>query len=154
MQPSQHSSHPSKLLPSWKKVVPNSHEQDEELCGLVLDFYLERWQEIVRNFKLQGGKDMREMLHFSLNMFIHTNQHAYSSKHKQFLKRVLAEIKEHYQGLWDYFEDDEEYKKELADPYRWLASLRSQCPLPPLTALDLKVCFGTCEAYMLVASWE
>jgi hypothetical protein len=134
-------------------VAPDSHEQDE-LAQKVIDFYLERWQEIVRNFKLQKYKDMREMLHFSLEMFINLNPHAYSSKHKVFLKRVHAEVKEHYQSLWAHFEEDEEYKKELLNSYAWLTQLKRECPLPPLTYLDLKVCFGACEAYMLVANAE
>jgi hypothetical protein len=97
---------------------------------------------------------MREMLHYSLEMYIRLNPHphSYSSKHKSFLKRVHAEIKTHYCDLWEHFDADENYKKELMNHHSWLTQLRQDCPHPPLTYLDLKVCFGTCEAYMLVAN--
>jgi hypothetical protein len=152
MKPSTKVLPPNKPLQSWKKQAPDSHEQND-LADAVIDYYLANWKDIMRNFKMQNPQEAKEILPYALDLFIRYNSRAYNSRHKEFLKRVHAQIETHYLDLWQHFEDDPEYKEGLLEHRAWLASFRKSYPAPPTTYWDLRLCLACCEAYMLVADY-
>ena len=115
---------------------------------------MDYWQDIVRDFKLKKYQDVREMVHYAMERFLHESAkagpHFLPTIHREYLKAVHEELKLHYEDLWDAYWEDPEYQKVLAESGRWIKALRKSSPKPPLTYRDLMVCLGSAEAYMLV----
>lgn len=132
-----------------------SSQAEYDVIEIALDYYFGAWQDLVRDFKMQGYTDVREMLHYSMERFIIECQkagpHFVNAQNRKHLKLVHAEIKSHYLELWKFFENDPEYQNEIGERgYLHVKNLRLHYSKPPLTTRDLSVLLASAEAYMLV----
>lgn len=121
---------------------------------MVIDYYADYWQDIVRDFKLKGYQDIRDVLHYAMDRFIEESAKSgplfLSAQDRNYLKEVHKELKEHYLELWDTYRADPHYLEFLKEPHKAIQAMRKNGVKPPLTYRDLVTCLGACEAYMLI----
>jgi hypothetical protein len=67
------------------------------------------------------------------------------------LTDAAAYLATHGPALWQDFNDDPEYKKELAISYKWIRSLKAQGYIhPPRNYFELGLAFSAMECFMML----
>jgi hypothetical protein len=125
------------------------------LTEIYLDYCFNNCREILREYKLKEGKTQWEFPHFCLTTFLRSGEtlcrYKFQRGEKAYLTDAIAYLEAHGLALWQDYDKDPEYKKELAISYKWIRSLKAQGYIhSPRNYFELGLVFSAMECFMML----
>ena len=132
----------------------NSTFNQDPLTDAYMDFCFHQYGELIRHYKRIGGKTKWEFSYFCLENFLNNGpkmvRYKFSPIEKAYLSDAILYMKRHAVSLWQDYEDNPEYKKELGISYLWSRHLKGIYRKPPSNHYELDLVFGSLECFMLI----
>ena len=127
----------------------------DALTEVYVDYCFNNCRQILRDYKLKGGKTAWEFPHFCLTTFLRSGEtlcrYKFQKSEKAYLTDAIAYLETHGFALWQDFNDDPEYKKEIGRSYHWIRSLEAQGYIhPPRNYFELGLVFSAMECFMML----
>jgi hypothetical protein len=133
----------------------NSTFNQNPLTDAYMDYCFHQYGELIRHYKRSGGKNKWEFAQFCLEAFLSSGQkmikYKFAPIEKAYLMDAIAYMRKHAVALWQDYEDNPEYRKELGlHSSLWARSLKDLYRKPPTNHYELDLVFGALECFMLI----
>lgn len=127
----------------------------DTLFDVYIDYCFNNCGQILREYKIKGGKTEWEFPHFCLGTFLRSGEklcrYGFQKSEKAYLTDSIAYLETHGLALWQDYKDDPEFKKEIAISYKWIRSLKAQGYIhPPTNYFELSLMFSAMECFMML----
>jgi len=66
------------------------------------------------------------------------------------MKDAVTYLQTHAETLWQDYEANPDYRKELGESYIWVRNLKDVYRKPPTNHYELDLVFGALECFMLI----
>lgn len=120
-----------------------------------IDYCLDNSRRLIKNYKLQGGKNEWGFVESCLRQF-QKEARAIKRYHPdrtemEYLNQAIAYLGEYGIGLWQDYKDIPEYRAEIAQSYLWtIGGGLNHYKDPPKNYFELDLVFGAMECFMML----
>jgi hypothetical protein len=133
----------------------NSTFDQNPLTDAYMDYCFHQYGELIRHYKRSGGKTKWGFAQFCLQSFVKDGErmakYRFSKIEKAYMKDAITYLQTHAVSLWQDYEDNPEYRKELGlHSSLWARSLKDLYRKPPTNHYELDLVFGALECFMLI----
>ena len=120
-----------------------------------MDYCFHQYGELIRYYKLSEGKTKWKFAQFCLQNFLKDGErmvkYRFSRIEKAYIKDAITYLQTHAETLWQDYETNPEYRKELGlHCSLWARSLKDLYRKPPTNHYELDLVFGALECFMLL----
>ena len=125
------------------------------LTDAYIKYCKDHFGQIMREYKIKGGKTEWEFPYFCLTTFLRNGQtltgYRCSRIEKAYLKDSIAFLTEHGTGLWQDYKEDPVYRKEIGIANEWIRHFKlERHPHPPRNYFELGLLFAALECFMML----
>ena len=120
-----------------------------------MDYCFHQYGELIRNYKLLKNKTKWGFAGFCLQSFLKDGErmvkYRFAKIEKAYMKDAVTYLQTHAQTLWQDYEANPDYRKELGlHSSLWARSLKDLYRKPPTNHYELDLVFGALECFMLI----
>jgi hypothetical protein len=132
----------------------NSTFNQDPLTDAFTDFCFHQFKELVRHYKQLDDKSEWGFAQFCVQNFLNGGyrmvRYKLSPIEKAYLSDAIAYLETHAVSLWQDYEQNLDYRKELGISYIWIPRLKELYRKPPTNHWELNLVFGTLECFMVL----
>jgi len=132
----------------------NSTFDQDPLTDAFTDFCFHQFKELVRHYKLLSDKTEWGFAQFCVQNFLDGGSRMVKYKlspiEKAYLKDAITYLEKNAISLWQDYEQNPDYRKELGISYIWIPQLKELYRKPPVNHWELNLVFGVLECFMVL----
>lgn len=124
------------------------------LTDAYIEFCLGHSKEILREYKIKGGRTEWGYPHFCLQAFARSGEavtrYKFSKIERAYIQDAIAYLEINGEKMWKQYEKDPIYRKEISKSYEWVNWLKDKFNHPPRNYFQLDLAFGAAECFMML----
>jgi hypothetical protein len=133
----------------------NSTFNTGRLEDVYIDYCFEYCQQIIKEYRLNGGNTEWAFPAFCLKTFLRSGptlmRYRFVPIEKAYIKACIDYLEEHGTSLWQDYKEDPHYKQEIARSYLWIRAFKIDKRFcPPRNYKELDLMFAAAECFMLI----